>query len=134
MEKTAAGPITPGRLPAGPAGKFASLIRLNREERGNAIDEQVLDGLATALAAAEADESVCVILISGHGRDFCVGIDPVADERLRADPLWYPEFRRRAQGVFISLREAGKPVVVLVNGQAIRLGLEFALWCDFLYC
>ena len=134
MEKTAAGPVTAERLPAGPAGKFAALIRLSREEQGNAIDQQVLDGLATALAAAEADESVCVILISGHGRDFCVGIDPVADARLRADPLRYPEFLRRAQRVFISLREAGKPVVGLVNGQAIGLGLEFALWCDFLYC
>jgi enoyl-CoA hydratase/carnithine racemase len=94
----------------------------------------MLDALAAALSSAEQDDEVCVVLISGRGPDFCVGIDPSTFARLRADSLGYPAFLRRAQHVFGRLRDLSKPVIGLVNGRAIGLGLELALWCDFSYC
>jgi enoyl-CoA hydratase/carnithine racemase len=134
METLDTSPVTAERVALDVADKFASLVTLNRAEHGNTIDEQVLEELATALEAAEADETVCVVLIAGRGADFCTGVDPAAEDRLRRDPLRYPRFLRRAQQVFESFRDASKPVVGLVNGRATGLGLELALWCDFLYC
>jgi enoyl-CoA hydratase/carnithine racemase len=134
METTDAGPVITERVPLGATGRFAALVALNRPECGNAIDELLLEALADAVAGAEAAEEVCVILICGRGTDFCAGLDPDAGARLRGDPLRYPRFLRRAQLVFESFRDAGKPVVGLVHGRAAGLGLELALWCDFLYC
>jgi enoyl-CoA hydratase/carnithine racemase len=122
------------RLPVGVENKAAALIYLDRPEAGNAIDAAMLSGLAAALAEADEDDEVCVVLISGRGADFCTGIDAGSYAQLRAEPLRYPEFLRCAQRVFRSCRDIRKPVVGLVRGRAIGLGLELALWCDFIYC
>jgi len=124
--------VTTERRAAG--DKSAALIYLDRREAGNAIDVAMLDDLAAALARADQDDEVCVVLIAGRGTDFCTGIDPGSYAELRADPLRYPQFLRMAQRVFGSFRDLSKPVVGLVSGRAIGIGLELALWCDFIYC
>lgn len=50
-------------------------VTLNRPERLNAINDALLGDLAAALEAANADEAVAVILLSGAGRAFCAGDD-----------------------------------------------------------
>lgn len=50
-------------------------IKLNRPERLNAMNRQLIDDLAEALRRAEADEAIRVIVLHGEGRAFCSGDD-----------------------------------------------------------
>ena len=50
-------------------------IALNRPERRNALDQELLSEFRAALGVSAADESVRVIVVSGAGKDFCSGMD-----------------------------------------------------------
>ncbi|MDO9173570.1 MAG: enoyl-CoA hydratase/isomerase family protein, partial [Actinomycetota bacterium] len=50
-------------------------ITLNRPERLNAMNRQLIDDLATALDDANADDATAVIVLTGAGRAFCAGDD-----------------------------------------------------------
>ena len=50
-------------------------IRLNRPDKLNAIDSEMLDGLDSALDSAAADDDIRVLTLSGEGRAFSAGFD-----------------------------------------------------------
>ncbi len=104
-----------------------AVITLNRPERRNAINQQLLVRLYDALDAVTAREDVRVIIITGNGPSFCAGLDlgAIGKENLfdpRGDGSDLPDL----------MRACNKPIIAAVNGHAITGGFELALNCDFI--
>jgi enoyl-CoA hydratase len=125
------------------AGEGIARIVLNRPERLNAINAQLLDDLRDAVAAASDDSSVRVIVLSGAGRAFCAGYDldwgtRAEDATQRAlsgqwDPVRDYLGMSRNVRVFMSLWESPKPVIAQVHGWCVGGGTDMALCADLIY-
>ena len=98
-----------------------AVVTLDRPEAGNRVDENMAAGLADACAAAERDDAVRAVVLTGAGDCFCVGSDPDSP----ATPAAFN--RLRSSG---SVASVSKPVIAAVNGDTIDQGLELALACD----
>ncbi|HVJ07965.1 MAG TPA: enoyl-CoA hydratase-related protein [Acidisarcina sp.] len=106
-------------------------ITLNRPEKRNALDEEVIRELTEALEAA----AVCrcgVVILTGAGSAFCAGLDL---EHLEAMTAKTPEEHRRdserVAKVLRTLYDFPKPTIAAVNGAAIAGGMGIATVCDF---
>lgn len=115
-------------------------ITLNRPERLNAIDEHLPGALREAVARANADDGVRVLLLSGAGRAFCAGYDlerfaETPRPTLGSQPMpWDPTVDYRLMGgwteAFMSLWRGPKPAVCKVHGHCVAGGTDIALSCD----
>jgi enoyl-CoA hydratase/carnithine racemase len=106
-------------------------IAINREERRNALNEAVADGIVAALDAAEADRSVRAIVLTGAGdKAFCAGGDlkPGADGTPfvidAADPRHY------VAALLRRMDACRLPLVARVNGLALGGGFGLMAACD----
>ena len=115
-------------------------ITLNRPEVMNAIDDDLPRELAEAVARAEADNGVHVMLLSGAGRAFCAGYDLAyyaerngannVTQEMPWDPIKDYRFMWANTQAFMSLFRALKPVVCKVHGFAVAGGSDIALCSD----
>lgn len=107
------------------------LLMLNRPEKLNALNLALAAALVDALDAAEADEDVHVIVITGAGRAFCAGAD-LKEFTDRAGKDAVPAARRSA--VFERLNgmvpAMSKPVITAVNGLALGGGCGLVISSD----
>jgi enoyl-CoA hydratase len=118
-------------------------LTLNRPERLNAITAQLTDDLRHAVATANEDSSVRVIVLSGAGRAFCAGYDldwgtKAEDATQRAmsgnwDPVRDYLGMSRNVRAFMSLWESPKPVIAQVHGWCVGGGTDMALCSDLIY-
>lgn len=106
-------------------------ITLDRPERMNAISGAMIEGLASALAEANTDPAVRVVVLTGAGRGFCAGLD-LQDEGsgqgAAARPGVIPFDVRNSAPVV--LHEMDKPTICALNGPAAGYGMDLALGCD----
>jgi methylglutaconyl-CoA hydratase len=108
-------------------------ITLNRPEKRNAINDELLGALKDSLALAAEDDQVRVVVLSGAGQDFCSGADLVAFERTAdADVLDHLATARELADVFLAMRHHPKPIVAAVRGRAFAGGCGLATACDLI--
>ncbi|MEZ0289595.1 MAG: 3-hydroxyacyl-CoA dehydrogenase/enoyl-CoA hydratase family protein [Sulfolobales archaeon] len=108
-------------------GKVGWII-LNRPERLNAINPDMIRELSSALDELEADDSIRVIVITGSGRAFSAGADVTGFVGI--NPVKAYIFSRRFQELLDKIERLAKPVIAAINGYALGGGLEIALACD----
>jgi enoyl-CoA hydratase/3-hydroxyacyl-CoA dehydrogenase len=109
-------------------GKVA-YVSLNRPEKLNAINPEMLEDLGTKLEGAEADPEVRVIVLKGEGRAFSVGFD-IACFREDPTPGHALGLVTQFQKVNFLIENLSKPVIASIHGYALGGGLEIALACD----
>jgi len=108
-----------------------STITVNRPDKLNALDADVIAELGVAAATLlERPETRCAIL-TGEGRAFVAGADIAAMADMA--PSEARALSARGHSVFASLEAMPFPVIAAVNGFALGGGLELALACDFIY-
>ncbi len=108
------------------------VLKINRQESLNALNEAVLEQLESSLLELDGDAAVKAVVLTGAGdRSFVSGAD--IKMMLAMDPLGAQAFSRRGQRVVLLLEQMKKPVLAAVNGYALGGGLELALACDFIY-
>ena len=106
-------------------------ITLNRPERRNALDQELLTELRAALRASAADENVRVVLIIGAGKDFCSGMDLRTFAEQGPDDLAKFEAEaRNMAGLLLDMRKHPRPIVAAVQGRALGGGCGIATAAD----
>ena len=106
------------------------LIGLNRPEKLNAADEELLHGLAMAYGQLDSDPNLWVGLVFAHGDHFTAGLDLMdVGPKLAAGKLsLVPEGGLDPWGM--STKQVSKPVVMATRGTCFTLGVELALASD----
>jgi enoyl-CoA hydratase/carnithine racemase len=109
-------------------------ITLNRPERLNAFNREMLDEWNAALLKCGEDPAIKVVVLTGAGRGFCSGGD-AGDMKKRSDggdsALDRKDFLfRNVHRIALTMERLDKPVIAAVNGAARGAGMDMALMCD----
>lgn len=108
-----------------------AVITLNRPDRLNAINRQVLDELEAACGLAEADDDVRAVVLTGAGKNFSSGFD--LKEQAQSPPQgveeWEPVLRSDFDGV-MRFWHMSKPTIAAVRGYVLAGAFEMMLACD----
>ena len=106
-------------------------LTLNRPEKRNALNGELVEALGQGLARAGADEETRVVVITGAGKDFCAGADLAELERIsRMSPEENLADARSLGAIIVAIRRLSKPVVAVVRGRALAGGCGLATACD----
>ena len=106
-----------------------AVITLNRPERLNAINADLIKGLIANLAAARQDDEVIAVILTGAGRAFCAGEDLKQTSAGKSLAEWIEE-TDGLQEIQRAVLALGKPLIAAVRGYALGGGCEFAMSCD----
>ena len=107
-------------------------LRLNRPDKRNALNADLVTALKEALAAAEAAEAVRAVVLTGNGSAFSAGADLASLKSLRdASPLENEQDSRHLAELFRQIYQHPLPIIAQVNGHAIGGGCGLAAVCDF---
>lgn len=105
-----------------------AIIRVNRPQAMNALNEKVLAELSEAITQIQEESSIRVVIITGEGPAFVAGADIRAMLSKNLDEI--REFTSFGQDVMNAIDRLDKPVIAAINGFALGGGLELALACD----
>ena len=116
-------------------------LRLNRPEKRNAVDGEIMNGLLSAIEQIKGDKTVRVVVLSGEGKGFCAGLDMAsfgdmvsgdltADSAASAYDELSASGANRVQQLGWGLQELEIPVIAAVHGGAMGGGLNLALGAD----
>ncbi|MFT4058328.1 MAG: enoyl-CoA hydratase-related protein [Legionella sp.] len=101
------------------------LLTLNRPDKLNALNSDVLTGLAELFLAAKSNSKIKAIMLTGNGKAFCAGAD--INRLAECTALTGYEFACQGQETFRLLETIGKPSLAAVNGFAFGGGCELAI-------
>ena len=102
-------------------------LTFNRPERSNAFSSHMLDEVAEALAAIDADEDIRVLIVTGKGRNFQAGAD--IREFQAMGPVEMLRWCDKLVGIAEALERLRQPVIAAVNGACMGGGTEFLVAC-----
>jgi enoyl-CoA hydratase/carnithine racemase len=100
-------------------------LRFDRPEKRNAVTHRMYQALAAGLHAAEADEAVRVVLLSGAGASFCAGND--LNDFVSGPPF---SSAHPVMDVLRTLATFDKPLLAAVHGPTVGIGVTMLLHCD----
>lgn len=105
-------------------------LSLNRPERANAFNHELIAELQAAFAQAARDSQTRVIVLTGVGRAFSAGQD-IEEMRAGGDSLSYREHLHKTYNpLVLQIRQIEKPVIAALNGPCAGAALGIALACD----
>ncbi|MDD9909686.1 MAG: enoyl-CoA hydratase [Ahrensia sp.] len=100
----------------------------------NTLSEAMLDALSDALAAAESDETMRILIIAANGHLFCAGHDLKEMTPHREDSdrgrAYFADIMKRCATVMQAIVNHPKPVIAEVNGLATAAGCQLVASCD----
>ena len=106
-----------------------AVVTLNRPEALNALNSQLLGDLGDFLEAAEKDDSIRAVVLTGSAKAFAAGADiKEMSDKSYAD-MYLENFFARAHDRVAAFR---KPIIAAVSGYALGGGCELAMLCDFI--
>lgn len=109
------------------------ILELNRPEKRNALNDELIAALKAALHETDGDESVKCIVIRGAGKDFCSGADLSALQKIATASLEENLEDARSLGELYKLiRNVRQPVIAAVKGRALAGGCGLAMACDLI--
>lgn len=108
------------------------LLTLNRPEKMNALNGELIGELTRAVTALDGDASVRAVILTGAGeKAFAAGADIAAMQSL--SPAEARGFSEAGHRLGAAMEDAHFPIIGAINGFALGGGCELALSCDFLY-
>ena len=104
-----------------------TIVILNRPDALNALSTQLSNQISRTFDQLSRDEKTEVIILTGAGRSFSVGLDlkELGGEKSKDESATTKDLET-------ALSEVNKPIIGAINGFAITGGFELALMCDFL--
>jgi methylglutaconyl-CoA hydratase len=108
-------------------------ITLNRPERRNALDGELVGELKAAFTASASSDACRVVLLTGAGTDFCSGADLAnMDKTAQNSVLENMADARSTADLFLMMRNHPRPVIAAVRGRALAGGCGIATACDII--
>jgi enoyl-CoA hydratase/carnithine racemase len=105
-------------------------VVLNRPEKRNAMNDELIAGIGEALQVAAHDPSVACVVLRGEGPMFSAGMDFGALAGLADEPERLREFRNGVLAAWNLCEEMTKPTIAQIHGGCIGGAMELALACD----
>ena len=105
-------------------------VVLNRPEKRNALNRELIEALSEAFAEAAADRDVACVVVRGAGSMFSAGLDFAALGELAADPASVDALRRPILDTWNLLEAMPKPTIAQIHGACLGGAMELALACD----
>jgi enoyl-CoA hydratase/carnithine racemase len=102
------------------------VLTLNRPEALNAFNSELFEALANALIAADADENVAVVVLTGAGRAFSAGADLAQAPQSSGNRIGVPEMLE-------ALLVFSKPLLLAINGLAVGIGATMCGLADLVF-
>ena len=107
----------------------ARILTLNRPQSRNALSDELLAALHSALESAAKDDSVRAIIIAGAGTAFCAGHD-LREVRAKNGYADYRDLFDRCSEMMLAIARAPQPVIAAVQGIATAAGCQLVASCD----
>lgn len=107
------------------------LVRLNRPQVLNALNDQLMTELGDALTSFDSDEKIGAMVITGSDKAFAAGADIGAMATFTYMDVYKSEYITRN---WETIRSVRKPVIAAVRGFALGGGCELAMMTDFIIC
>ncbi|WP_230981234.1 enoyl-CoA hydratase-related protein [Echinicola salinicaeni] len=105
---------------------------MNRPEKRNALNGEMVDGLLTALDLVERDEEVRAVILKGEGKVFCSGADLEDIKKMEANGFEENlADSRHLKTLFYKIYTFPKVVIAQVHGHAVAGGCGLVAVCDF---
>ena len=114
----------------------AAILKLNRPNKLNAFNMQMLDDMLDAIDQVNEDDNIKSLIITGSGRAFCAGADlslgeKTFDKNFDTKAKYESDFRRDAGGILsLKIYNSLKPVIAACNGDAVGIGATMQLPAD----
>lgn len=105
------------------------ILTLDRPKALNALNNELIDELAEAMRAFDADENIGAMVLTGSDKAFAAGADIGAMHEWGYMDVYKQDY---LGGNWESLKRVRKPIIAAVAGYALGGGCELAMLCDFI--